>query len=95
MCWVLVGVSGGLHPLPGGFVDTCDSRGAVVPALSSEQGLFCGNVGGGNVGSALQTAPIPPHPWLFVLTSLPSCSQSPFQPYHFLPQFLKKGFAEK
>lgn len=88
MCWVLVGVSRGLHPLPGGFMDTCDSRGAVVPALSSEQGL-------GNVGSALQTAPIPPHSWLFALTSLPSCSQSPFQPYHSLPQFLQNGFAEK
>lgn len=76
-------------------MDTCDSRGAVVPALSSEQGLFCENMGLGNIGSALQTAPIPPHSWLFALTSLPSCSQSPFQPYHSLPQFLQNGFAEK
>lgn len=82
VCWVLVGVSRGLHPLPGGFVDTCDSRGAVVPALSSEQGLFCENVGLGNIGSALQTAPIPPHSWLFALTSLPSCLlSSPTTPY--------------
>lgn len=96
VCCVLVGVSGGQDALPGGFVDTCGSRGAVVPALSSEREL-CSvqRRAWERRESALQTVLVAPHSRLFALTSLPSCSQSPFQPYHSLPQFLKNDFAEK